>query len=203
MAYNKFHYKTVGEKLGITFGYDSSYFQDIRPVTPRPMILDLLQPNDHYLLTSEIARREWYVSTVFRELIYQTDGKVCIYSGERFDVETSLGLSGEADYLIGLGKVQIPIQAPIIAVAEAKPDYLLSGLGQCIAEMVAARLYNERNQTPTRYIYGVVTTGLLWGFLVLDQNKVYMDSVEYNLNRLDQILGILIYMSTHAISTDN
>jgi hypothetical protein len=198
MAYNKFNYKTVGEKLGLEIEYNDQPFQHCTPVSPRPMILELLTPNDNFPLMSEISRREWLVSNVFRELIYQTGGAVSVYSGEQFDVEPSLGLNDEADYLITKGKAKIPLKGTIIAVAQAKPDNLLTGLGQCIAEMYAAKLFNERSGTPTARTFGVVTTGLQWGFLVLEGTNVSFDPREYNISDVDEILGILIYMTQNT-----
>lgn len=198
MAYNKFNFKTVGEKLGLEIKYNDRPFQYATPVTPRPMIVELLAPGNNFPLTSEISRREWFIINVFRELIYQTGGGVSVYSGESFDVEPSLGLNGEADYLITKGEATIPLKGPIIAVAEAKPDNLLTGLGQCIAEMYAAKLFNERSGTPTARTFGVITTGLQWGFLVLEGTNVSFDPREYNISDVDQILGILIYMTQNT-----
>lgn len=198
MAYNRFNFKTVGEKLGISFGYDSDFLQGVTPITVRPELIRLIQPNDYFPLHTEIARREWIIGSVFRELIDIVEQKISVYSGETFDVEPSLGLNGAVDYLIAKGKARYPIEGPIIAVAEAKPDNLLTGLGQCIAEMYAARLYNERKNNPIRRIFGVVTTGLIWGFLVLEGDDVRMDSREYGIDALDEVLGILVYMTQNA-----
>jgi hypothetical protein len=109
-----------------------------------------------------------------------------------------LGLNGAVDYLIASGKARFPIEGPIIAVAEAKPDNLITGLGQCIAEMYAAKLYNERNGTPVSRTYGVVTTGFNWGFLVLEGENVRMDSREYGIDALDEVLGIMVHMTQNT-----
>lgn len=198
MAYNKFNFKTVGEKLGISFEYDNQIFKGIKPLEVSAELSRTVQPDDLFPLHTEIARREWIIGNVFRELIALTGRKICVYSGETFDVEPSLGLNGAVDYLIAKGKTRYPIEGPIIAVAEAKPDNLLTGLGQCIAEMVAARLYNERKKNPSARIFGVVTTGLIWGFLVLEDEMVRMDSREYGIDALDEVLGIMVYMTQNT-----
>ncbi|GCL35647.1 MAG: hypothetical protein ACKO9I_12000 [Sphaerospermopsis kisseleviana] len=51
------------------------------------------------------------------------------------------------------------INAPVILVVEAKNENIKGGLGQCIAEMYAAKLFNEREENEITEIYGVVTTG--------------------------------------------
>jgi hypothetical protein len=199
MAYNKFTYKTVGEKLGVQISYDNLIFKEAKPLLARSQTLEWLKPDENYPLYTEIARREGIINIIFRELIHQTNKGVSVYSGEIFDVEPSLGLVGEADYLITLGKAYLPLEAPVIAVAEAKKDALLNGIGQCVAEMYAARLYNERKGKPIQRIFGVVTTGWLWGFMMLEGNQVTIDGREYTLSDLDEILGILVYMTQNVM----
>jgi hypothetical protein len=64
--------------------------------------------------------------------------------------------------------------------------------------MYAAKLFNERSGTPTARTFGVVTTGLQWGFLVLEGTNVSFDPREYNISDVDEILGILIYMTQNT-----
>jgi hypothetical protein len=195
MAYNKFTEQGIRSKLNIEINYDDAIFREIKPLTPRPVIESFLQPVSNYPLKSEIARREWYIVNVFREILHIINYQITIYSGERFDIAPELGLSGEADYLITRGKPSSPLRPPIIAVAEAKPDYIPSGLGQCIAEMYAAKIYNERAGITDQVIYGIITTGLVWSFLRLTDKLVEMDPTEYTLPQLNRILGIIVYMT--------
>lgn len=198
MAYNKFSYKTVEEKLGISLRYDDVFFRKATPLAPDPLLLKLLTPSLNFPLNTEQARREWIIVNVFREWIQLSGNAITIYAAEVFDVEPTLGLTGEADYIITLGRGSINVNDPIIAVAEAKHEKLLTGIGQCIAEMYASRLFNERKGKPTHRTFGVVTTGLLWGFLVMEENQVKMDTREYTLDALDEILGILVYMTQNV-----
>ena len=46
------------------------------------------------------------------------------------------------------------MEAPIVAVVEAKKEDLIAGLGQCVAEMVAIQMFNEREGTPMPAVYG-------------------------------------------------
>ena len=41
-------------------------------------------------------------------------------------------------------------------------------------------------------IYGVVSTGTVWKFLVLKDNLVLIDSQEYYINEVDKILAIML-----------
>ena len=67
------------------------------------------------------------------------------------------------------------IVAPVITIVEAKNESIRSGLGQCIAEMVAAQLFNEQKGQLIPTIYGAVTTGSLWRFLTLEGTIAHID----------------------------
>ena len=66
-------------------------------------------------------------------------------------------------------------------------------MGQCTAEMYAARLFNEREGNQVAEIYGAVTTGEVWKFLKLKNQTISIDLSEYFLNDLNKILGILAH----------
>ncbi len=77
-------------------------------------------------------------------------------------------------------------------MVEAKNDNIKSGLGQCVAEMSAAKLFNEREENRISIIYGAVTTGDHWKFLKLKTQTVYIDLKEYYINDAGKILAILL-----------
>jgi hypothetical protein len=76
-------------------------------------------------------------------------------------------------------------------LVEAKKEDILAGLGQCVAEMVAAQIFNEREGNEISVIYGTVTSGTNWKFLKLEGKVVEIDLVEYYLIDVKKILGIL------------
>jgi hypothetical protein len=75
---------------------------------------------------------------------------------------------------------------------EAKNENIKGGLGQCIAEMVAAQIFNQQEHHPLPEIYGVVSTGTVWKFLILKDNLVLIDSQEYYINQVNIILAIIL-----------
>ncbi|MCK5871415.1 MAG: hypothetical protein KAG26_01195, partial [Methylococcales bacterium] len=119
---------------------------------------------------------------------------ISFFSGIDFTVDKSQGLNGFCDFLISQSSEQLFLEAPVIALVEAKNEKIVGGLGQCIAEMWAARLYNQQENQVLPYIYGVVTTGHAWKFLKLDGNKVYIDIEDYYIKNPEKILAILTYM---------
>jgi len=89
---------------------------------------------------------------------------------------------------------QLYIDTPVVAIVEAKNENIISGLGQCIAEMYAAVLYNEREEIHLPCIYGAVTTGDEWKFLKLEEDTAYIDRPSYYMSDLAKIIGILVNM---------
>jgi hypothetical protein len=102
-----------------------------------------------------------------------------------------LGLNGFCDFLLSLSPEQLLIEAPVVALVEAKNDNLRSGLAQCIAEMVGARIFNQSKGNEIPKIYGAITTGTNWQFLELEAQTIFFDLEEYSLNNLPKVLGIL------------
>jgi len=58
--------------------------------------------------------------------------------------------------------------------------------------MIAAKLFNQNAQRTIQTIYGVVTSGTNWRFLTMEDKTVYIDSIEYYINDVEKILGILL-----------
>ena len=79
-----------------------------------------------------------------------------------------------------------------MAIVEAKNENIKNGLGQCIAEMVAAQIFNQQEGQDYEEIYGVVSTGTVWKFLLLRDKQVFIDSQEYYVNQIGMILAIML-----------
>ena len=58
--------------------------------------------------------------------------------------------------------------------------------------MVAAQIFNERKGAAIDRIYGVVTSGMAWRFLILEGTVARIDRLEYYISQVDKILGILL-----------
>lgn len=83
---------------------------------------------------------------------------------------------------------------PFIVLVEAKNADPTLGIGQCVAEMLAAQRFNQQRANNIPCIYGVTTTGTEWLFLKLEDQRLYIDMALYALERCDKILGILSSM---------
>jgi|SRR6476661_10247586 len=100
--------------------------------------------------------------------------------------------SATPDFLISRSPEQLVIESPVIALVEAKNDNIQSGLGECMAETIAAQIFNQRQENDIHIIYGVVTTGSIWKFFKLEGITIEIDTSEYFINNVGKILGILI-----------
>jgi len=67
--------------------------------------------------------------------------------------------------------------------------------------MLAARLFNEREENQIDKIYGAVTTGDRWKFLKLKEKIIEIDLGEHFLtNNVNKILGILAHAINESIA---
>ena len=65
------------------------------------------------------------------------------------------------------------------------------GTGQCIAEMEAARQFNEESGRTAVPVFGCVTTGETWQFLRLADGVALLDRRRYYLDNVSGILGMI------------
>ncbi len=104
--------------------------------------------------------------------------RVGLFSGVEFSVDEAKGLSGFCDFIVSRSPELYVVTAPVVVVVEAKKENLSAGFGQCLAEMVAAREFNQREESTIPTVYGAVTTGTNWKFLTLTGDAA-IDLVEY------------------------
>ncbi len=173
------------------------FLLNIPPVKPTPLLLQTLSENVPWAIAvgSEKARSEGIVNPVLLEVKRQLKGQISVFSGEEFNVDVDRGLNGYVDFLIGQTASQLYLEAPVVVLVEAKKEDLKSGLGQCVAEMVAAQQFNREHNTAVKTIYGTVTSGTVWLFLKLEEQVVTIDLTDYSIDPIEQLLGFLVWMA--------
>ncbi|MFK0730113.1 MAG: hypothetical protein ACFKPT_22845 [Gloeotrichia echinulata GP01] len=193
MPYSDFTLKKVRQDLAISIHEGGRFFPEVSPVEPDDLLRQELEEGLPLVLArgSEKARSEWIVSPVLTAVRRLLNRQVSLFSGEDFTVEPNLGLNGICDFIISKSPTQLEIQAPVVVIIEAKKENLNGGLGQCIAEMVAAQKFNAANNINLTTIFGSVTSGTTWKFLKLSGNSVRIDITEYPLPPVEPILGFL------------
>ncbi len=194
MAYSDFTVARVKKELGITISETSGLFDRVIAFPPSELLKSILQRSGRLarLIGTEKAKSEFLIAPILAEIAAQLDYKISLFSGTEFNVDPEKSLQGFCDFMLSRSPEQLDITAPIVAIVEAKNDNLRSGIGQCMAEMVAAKIFNEREGKSIEPIYGGVTTGTSWLFMQLEGTHIQLDEREYFINEIDKILGILI-----------
>lgn len=192
-SYSKFTLAKVKEKFELITNEKVDLFIDTPNLEPSLLLKETLAYNLPLALASnsEKARSELIISPILIELRKQLQDKINIFSGIEFNVESEKGLTGVCDFIISDSPEQLFISAPVVTLVEAKKENINAGLGQCVAEMIAAQIFNERSKNEISAIYGTVTTGTNWRFLKLEGNVINIDLSEYYLRDIEKILGIL------------
>lgn len=189
-SYSRFNLSDV-EHLGLEVKVGAVFSPLPSPLPPSPWLVEALENEPDILLDSEDGKSGFIVAPIVRELAKRNRGRVSVYPGYAFDVAPELGLAGFCDFILSKSPGNILVKAPVFFIVEAKNENLSSGAGQCIAEMYAAQVFNQRAGKPMDAIYGVVTWGQQWQFYKLSDQTVIRDNAIYTLSELDMILGML------------
>lgn len=140
-------------------------------------------------LTSETAKREFYIAPLLFELLDYVKAKIDV----EYPLNAGKNLSGTLDYLIKFSQN--------LLIIEAKKGDLEKGFNQLCIELIAL---DKITETAQPFIYGAVTLGDVWRFGVLDrENKlIKKDMNVYTLlTDLEVILSIFIGVLEDSEST--
>jgi hypothetical protein len=196
MSYSDFTLKKIKQELGIKVIENEDLFSQVDAVKISDYLTTTLKYNLPLAMAlgTEKARSELVIANVLLEVRKKLDNKVSFFSGINLDVDKSKSLTGFCDFIMSQSSEQFYMSSPIITVVEAKNESINSGLGQCIAEMYASSLFNDKEGTHLPVIYGAVTTGSTWRFLRYENKKAYIDLPEYYIADVTKIMGILVSM---------
>jgi hypothetical protein len=195
MAFRDFDFPEVQQALGLSLA-EADLFSGV-PALELPSAFSERMRADIALalaINTEKARSEFIIAPVLAELRRLPGGSFGLFSGIEFDVDASRALNGYCDFILTRSPLQSVLTAPVIVIAAAKNDNLRTGLGQCIAAMVAAWEFNARSAAAVSVVHGVVTTGSAWKFLRLAGTEVTLDVEEYFVAELGRIMGILAHI---------
>ncbi len=196
MSYSDFTVGKVKQTFGIQTIEGKPFFPTIVPIEPTSTLLEVLEETLPLAvaLPSEKAKSELLISPILVEVRKHLKRQISLFSGQEFTVDASVGLSGICDFLISRSIEQLEIESPVIVLVEAKKADINSGMGQCMAEMVAAQKFNQNAGEQPSPIYGCVTSGLLWRFLKLETNQMTVDMKDYSLEPVADLIGKLVWM---------
>jgi hypothetical protein len=195
MAYSDFTLASACLAFSLDLQEEVDLSSAIPPVRISPFLRGIL---DEYFplataIHTEKARSEFIIAPILGEIRRLMKHRISLFSGTDFNVDPAKGLIGTCDFILGASRTQLFLRSPVVMIVEAKNDNIKSGLGQCAAAMVAARLFNERQQEGPSTIHGAVTTGSLWKFLKLEGPLLSIDRSEYHVDLVEKVLGILLH----------
>lgn len=195
MSYSDF--KTIDQavnSLKLTVQDIPHLFGQIAPIEPSARLKEtLLETLDLAAsISTEKARSELIITPILLEIRRLFPNKIGYFSGNTFNVDDSKGLTGACDFILSASSNQSLITAPVLTLVEAKDNDIRIGLGQCVAQMLAAQIFNAMKGIEHKVIYGAVSTGTNWKFIMLEGDIVKIDLTEYFITQLNQILGILV-----------
>lgn len=202
MPYNAFTLEQLKRDFALTVTEATEVFARTETATVSQQLRDALAEGAPLALaiSTEKARSEFIIAPVLMEVRRQRKGALALFSGTDFTVDAARGLAGFCDFLLSRSPEQLTIEAPVVVVVEAKNESLRGGVAQCIAEMVAAQMFNAAREETAAAVFGGVTTGSSWLFLRLDGHKVTIDLTEYYLRDVERIVGILLAMTSGSIA---
>lgn len=193
MAYSKFTLPEIVEKFSLSIKREI-IFDEIKPIKISDFLKESLFRGYGIALPngSEKARSELLVSPFLVELKQINNSSISVFSGENLDVDKKRGLNGECDFILSSNDNQLFIDAPIFTIVEAKKNDIGESFGQCVAQMMGAKLFNENHKKNIDTIFGCVTTGDRWHFLQLKGTLVSITPKDIMLEgNEDLILGTL------------
>ena len=191
MSYSDFSLESAESILGVS-SEPMDLFPNVTPLVPPGWLVDSLARGQRHVMVGEKARSEFLVVPVLMASEELCGGRISLYSGSRLDVNPELGLTGECDFILAAGPAVPRLPTPLVTIVEAKKNNIEEGIGQCVAQMVAAQLFNQRHNKPHKVIYGCVTTGELWQFLRLDDQQVGIDTKRLFIGNVGEILAVLM-----------
>ncbi|WP_414622333.1 hypothetical protein [Calothrix sp. CCY 0018] len=193
MSYSDFTLSKVRKTFNLTISDTIDIFASIPEIEIPALLAETLAENLPLALASntEKSRSEMIISPILIAVRKYLKNQISLFSGIDFTVDSSQGLNGNCDFIISSSPELLILNAPVITIVEAKKENINAGLGQCVAEMLAAQIFNQKEGNNIPIIYGTVTTGTSWKFLKLIENIVEIDLNEYYINNVSKIFGIL------------
>ena len=190
MPYSSFTLKKV-EKAFQLQETVQNLFPTVKNLEISDWLQQTLEKGSCLPIKSEKARSEMIIAPILLEMMEKSQRTFTIFSGDSLDVDADKGLNGECDFIISKAIKTYTIQAPIFALVEAKQNIVENNMGQCAAQMMGARIFNQSENQPIETIFGCVTNGEVWQFLKLENQTILIDARKYFIDNLEQILGVL------------
>ncbi len=196
MPYSSFNLSTVFKQFELLQATVTTLPLEFETITPSGILINTLERGVSIAVrqATEKARSEFIIAPILLEVCSIVGKSISVFSGIEFNVDSEQGLVGVCDFLFSRSSQQMFLEAPVLTIVEAKNENFKQGIAQAAAEMVAAQIFNQREGKPQARIYGAVTIGNEWQFMMLEHKTLTIDDRFYDLDDLPSILGILVAM---------
>ena len=112
MAYSQFDMAMAESRLGVRLELDD-LFADIKPVSVPSWLSDHFVRIRNIAVLTEKARSELLVMPILVAARELSSERFAIFSGQKLDVDASLGLTGECDFLLSQQDPVPVLRAPL------------------------------------------------------------------------------------------
>lgn len=195
MAYSNFTKSDLTKQFGVKIK-DAALFDStiIKHIEPSSWLIETLTRLQKIGFATEKERSERLVTPVLAELHQNNEWSFKIYSGQIMNADDSAGLNGECDFLLSYGDVSDILEIPIFTITEAKKQDIGLGIIQCSAQLIGAKIFNEKEGFDSPLLFGCSTTGVDWRFIRYENKTIFWDQITYTLRNLPELLGVLQYI---------
>jgi hypothetical protein len=191
MAYTDFTLESIEEKFGV-INQRRSLFVPVQPLQVSAGLQQALDRANELVVRTEKAKSEWIVAPILLEIRILTNRFFTIFSGDNLPADDVAGLRGECDFILAKDTGTFDINHPILSVVEAKKNDLDIGIPQCAAQLIGARVFNQRKGVSVHALYGCVTTADEWVFMRLKDNEIVIDTRKYYLVEIGELLALFV-----------
>lgn len=110
------------EAFGLSTVEGKRFIPEIEIIKPSQQLVEYVEEVLPIAIAtgSEKVRSELIISPILIEVWKILEKQIGIFSGEEFDVDSSVGLNGRCDFLLSRSPKLIEIDAPAVVIVEAK-----------------------------------------------------------------------------------
>ncbi|WP_333270419.1 MULTISPECIES: hypothetical protein [unclassified Microcoleus] len=145
MTYRDFTLKNVTKNFDLTISDGIDMFASVPELEPSSLLVEVLKENVPIALSSNTdkSRSSLITAPILIELRKLLNHQIGLFCGIDFTVDAAKGLEGTCDFLISLSSHLLILTAPVVTIVEAPNEDINASLGSCVAEILAARIFNE------------------------------------------------------------
>jgi hypothetical protein len=191
MAYTDFSLESIEQKFGVR-NQRRALFAPVQALPVSPGLQQALDRANELVIRTEKAKSEWIVAPILLEIRMLTNRFFTIFSGDNLAADDEAGLRGECDFILAKDTGTFDINYPILSIVEAKKNDLDIGIPQCAAQLIGARVFNQRKGISPPSLYGCVTTADEWVFMRLTDNELVIDTRKYYLVEIGELLALFV-----------